>query len=437
MLFSKVHGIHVKHNKFTANSSPERIPTPALIRVPTQMHIGAPAVPVVSVGNAVKIGTLIAKGMDGKLSSPIYSGICGIVKKIEEVKTSLGTTTYINIESNGENDIDESVVPPTITGKEDFIEAVRLSGIVGYGGAGFPTYAKFNVPDGKIDTIVVNGAECEPYITSDTQTMLLEADLVIEGLELVMKYINVPKAIIGIEKNKPQCINSIKNAIKNDNITIKPLPALYPQGGEKVLVYNTTGRIIAEGALPLNHGVIVINVTTLASIAKYIKTGMPIVEKCITVDGTSVANRKNVIAQIGTPVKYLFDYCGGFKTEPKQILYGGLMMGNAIPDMEAPVLKQTNAVLALSESEVKIPEITECIKCGTCYRTCPLGLMPFEISRAYKLNKPEELEKLKVNLCMECGCCSYVCPANKELVQQNKLAKGMLRTYQNSKKEVK
>lgn len=428
-------GVHVKHCKNTAAMAPVRITTPATVRIPTQMHIGAPALPVVTAGAEVKVGTLIAQAMEGKLSSPVYSGVSGKVKKLEEVKTSAGTTNYIVIETDGLQTVDESVTPPAVTNKEEFIEAVRLSGIVGLGGAGFPTYAKLNVPDGKIDTVVVNGAECEPYITSDTQTMLRTPELVIEGLELIMKYIGVPKAVIGIEKNKPECIKAISAAVKNDAISVKALPSLYPQGGEKVLVYNTTGRVITEGTLPFNHGVIVINVTTLAQIATYVKTGMPLVEKCITVDGACVNNPQNVIAPIGTSASDIFEFCGGLKEEPRQILFGGPMMGNAAGDADAPVVKQTNAVLALSAKQIPDAKMTECIKCGTCYRTCPFGLMPFEIDKAYRLKKPEELEKLKVNLCMECGCCSFVCPAHRELVQQNKLAKAMLRNYQNSKKE--
>lgn len=398
-----------------------------------QMHIGAPASPAVKVGDEVKIGTLIGIPAEGKLSSPIYSGVSGKVKKIEEVSTASLTSTYVVIESDGQMLKDESIVPPSVSSKEEFIEAVRMSGIVGLGGAGFPTYAKFNVPDGKIDVIVVNGAECEPYITSDTHTMLREAPLVIEGLEAVMKYIGVGRAVIGIEKNKPECIAAIKSEIKSENITVKTLPSVYPQGGEKVLVYNTTGRIITEGTLPFNHGVIVINCTTLSSIAKYLKTGMPLTEKCITVDGTAVKEPKNVIAPIGTSAKDIFEFCGGFGAEPKKILFGGPMMGMPQADLDMPVLKSTNALVALDEKAARPAPISACIKCGKCYNACPFGLMPFEIGKALELKKPEELEKLKVSLCMECGCCSFVCPANRELVQQNKLAKSMLRAYQTSK----
>lgn len=432
MLISKKRGVHVKHNKFTKDCAPVIITPPKTVRIPMQMHIGAPATPCVKVTDTVFVGTLIGEPGE-RLSSPIYSSVSGKVKKIEEVKTASSSTTYVVIESDGEMTPDENIAPPDVTGKEDFIAAIRKSGIVGLGGAGFPTYAKLNVPDGKIDTVVVNGAECEPYITSDTQTMLREPDDVIAGLGAVMKYIGVPKAVIGVEKNKPECIAKLRASIKDENISVKPLPAVYPQGGEKVLVLNTTGRIIPEGKLPLDVGVIVINCTTLAAISKYLKTGMPLTQKCVTIDGPAIAEPKNVIAPVGTSVKDLIDFCGGFKSEPKKMFLGGPMMGIPIADIDTPITKQTNAVISLDEAAAKKPDISECIKCGKCASVCPLLLTPFEIGIALKLKKPEELEKLKVNLCMECGCCSFICPAHRELVQQNKLAKAMLRQYQKSK----
>ena len=216
--------------------------------------------------------------------------------------------------------------------------------------------------------------------------------------------------------------------------TVKVLPSIYPQGGEKVLVYHTLGRIIEEGKLPLDCGVIVINCTTLAAIAKFIRTGMPLVERCLTVDGSAVASPKNLIVPIGTPVSAVFDYCGGFKETPKKIIYGGPMMGIAVNDMSAPILKQNNAILAFGKKEATPPRVTPCIKCGRCIEHCPLKLSPVDISSAYKAGDGKTLEKLKANLCMECGCCSYVCPAKRNLVQRNKMAKNMLRDYQNKQK---
>lgn len=428
MLKQKLGGVHLKHAKNTARSTPRKMPPPSIVRIPMQMHIGAPAIPTVKVGDEVKIGTLIGTANE-RLSSPVYSSVSGKVKKIEESKNAKSSSTFVVIESDGLSSIDDEIAPPKITSKQEFIDAVKKSGIVGLGGAGFPTYAKLNVPDGKIDTIVVNGAECEPYITSDTQTMIHDADDIMLGLEAIMKYLSVGRAVIGIEKNKPECIKIMTEKAAGMDIKVHALPSVYPQGGEKVLVYNTLGRIISEGKLPLDVGVIVINCSTLAAISKYMKTGMPLTEKCITVDGSAVKDPSVVIAPIGATVGDIIEFCGGYKEEPKKILFGGPMMGAASADIDAPILKQTNAIIALAEKDVKKKEISACIRCGKCAAACPISLSPFEIGEALEMKKPERLEKLKAGLCMECGCCSYVCPAGRELVTQNKLAKTMLRTY--------
>ena len=415
---------------------PERLGVPKLVTIPMSMHIGVPAVPCVAVGDEVKVGQKIAEAGAG-LSSPVYSGVSGKVKKLDEITVTTGANVrVIVIECDGEQTLSESVTPPVVTDRESFVSALRESGIVGLGGAGFPTAVKLNVPEGRVDTVVVNGAECEPYITADTRTMLDESELVAEGLSLVMRYLNIPRAIFGIEKNKPECIAKMKQATAAlDGVQIRALPSVYPQGGEKVLVYHTTGRVIGEGKLPLDHGVIVINCTTLAAIAKYLRTGMPLVEKCITVDGSAVKQPKNLIVPIGTSVRDVIEACGGFSEEPKKILSGGPMMGVALVGLDAPVLKQTNAVLAFGERDAQLPKPTACIRCGKCMDSCPFALAPVEISKAYEQNDGAMLEKLKVNLCMECGCCSYICPAKRNLVQTNRLAKAALRTYQIKKKE--
>lgn len=434
-LFS-LSGVHLKHCKNTAKLKPERIPTPRLVTIPVSMHIGAPAIPCVAVGDEVRVGQKIAEAGAG-LSSPIYSGVSGKVKKIDEITAVNGAQIRaVVIECDGEQTLSETVTPPEVSDRESFLSALRESGIVGLGGAGFPTAVKLNVPEGRVDTVVVNGAECEPYITSDTRTMLDESDLVAEGLSLVMKYLAIPNAIFGIEKNKPECIAKMKQATATlGGVQIRALPSVYPQGGEKVLVYHTTGRVIGEGKLPLDHGVIVINCTTLAAIAKYLRTGMPLIEKCVTVDGSAVKNPKNLIVPIGTSVRDVIEACGGFREAPKKILSGGPMMGVALTGLDAPVLKQTNAVLAFGEREAMPPKETACIRCGKCLESCPFSLAPVAIAKAYEQNDGAMLDKLKVNLCMECGCCSYICPAKRNLVQTNRLAKAALRTYQIKKKE--
>lgn len=434
----KLNGVHAPHFKNTADCVPEKVPVPVEVVLPMSMHIGAPSKPVVKVGDEVKVGQLVAEP-SGFVSSPVYASVSGKVKSIEEFEGANGMrTTAVIITSDGSQTPYEGLEPPVVTNTDEFIDAVRASGAVGLGGAGFPTAVKLKVEPGKTDYIIINGAECEPYITSDTRTMLDDADLVWEGALLLQKYLDVKNIVIGIEDNKPGPIRKMRELSKGSSgIEVKPLPALYPQGGEKVLIYNVTGRIVPEGKLPLDVGVIVINCTTLAAVARYIKTGMPLVSKCITVDGSAVKEPKNIIAPIGTPVRELFDYCGGFKEEAKKVLYGGPMMGIAISDLSLPVLKNTNAVLAFNEKDAVIPEETACIRCGRCAASCPMGLMPFAIETAFQLKKPELLDKHKVNICMECGCCAFACPAKRRLVHVMKLSKIMLRDYQALKKAEK
>ena len=424
----KLNGVHLKHCKNTAESAPVRMGVPKKLVIPMSMHIGAPAKPVVKAGDTVKVGQLVGEVGAG-LSSPIYSGVSGTVKKIDEIIAANGAhITTVVIEPDGLQTVHEDIKPPVVENREQFLDAVRMSGIVGLGGAGFPTAVKLSADTSKIDAIVVNGAECEPYITSDTRTMLDEPDVIADGLKMLTEYLGVKRVVIGIENNKRKCIVALKKAVRGiEGVSVKALPAVYPQGGEKVLVYHTVGRVIKEGQLPLDAGVIVINCTTVAAIAKYIRTGMPLVEKCVTVDGSAIAEPKNVIAPIGTPALELIEFCGGFKTQPRKILWGGPMMGIALPDLNMPVMKQTNAILAFDRKDATPPEETACIKCGQCIDHCPLRLSPSAINKAYEAKDTVALQKLKVNLCMECGSCSYVCPAKKNLVQTNKLAKAMLR----------
>ena len=423
-----LHGVHVPHRKNTANMSPVKLNGVKTVVLPTAMHIGAPATPVVKAGDEVFVGTLIAE-QNGAVSSPVYSSVSGKVTKIDDIVLSIGKTApAIIIESDGEMKADPSIQPPTVNNRDDFIAAVKKSGIVGLGGAGFPTYVKLGADKPlEIEELVINGAECEPYITSDSVTMTDNADDIAFSIEQLMKYLDIKKVIIGIEKNKPQAISAMKKIAENiAGVEVKILPALYPQGGEKVLVYHTTGKVIPCGGLPISVGCVVINSSTVAAIGKYLKTGMPLVERCITVDGSAVKNPQNVIAPIGTPMADIFEFCGGFKQEPAKVFYGGPMMGITVPDISAPVLKNTNAIIALNEKEAKLPDATACIKCGACVNHCPFGIDPGKIYTAYKTDSIDEMEKAGTTLCMECGCCSFVCPANRPLVQKNKLAKARL-----------
>lgn len=430
MAFS-LHGVHVPHRKNTQDRPVALMQPPKTVTIPMSMHIGTPAKPIVKVGDLVKVGTKIAEA-DGSISVPVYASVSGKVTKLVDYLLSDGRTVpAVMIESDGEMTPDEAITPPVVNSRESLIEAIRESGIVGLGGAGFPTHFKLNVDPAKIDHLIINGAECEPYVTSDTVTMIERADDMKVALEALKAHLGIKSIIIGAENNKKKAIAAMKRLMtdvcKNCTVTVKVLPSVYPQGGEKVLVYHTTGRIIPVGKLPIDVGCIVLNCTTVAAIGAYLTTGMPLVEKCVTVDGGAVKTPQNVMVPIGTSMADVFDFCGGLTEEPAKVVYGGPMMGVSVPDTTAPILKNTNAILALTEREVKLPKTTACIRCGACTNTCPFGLAPAAIAKAYNNKDAEALDKLSVNACMECGCCSFVCPANRPLVQTNKLAKAYLK----------
>jgi electron transport complex protein RnfC len=425
----KLKGLRLPGGKRTADGKPARIPPPAEVLIPMSMHIGAPSKPVVKAGDEVKVGQLIGEA-GGFVSSPVYASVSGRVTRLEERVNSAGKfVTTVVIASDGEQAIYDGIKPPEVADRESFLSAVRDSGVVGLGGAGFPTAVKLTIKEpARLETIIINGAECEPFITSDTRVMLDKTEDVWDGILLLQKYLSPSKIIFAIENNKPECIAAYHAlAAGHEGVEVMPLPSYYPQGGEKVLIYHTTGRIVPEGGLPIDVGAVVINCTTLASLAAYIKTGMPLVEKVVTVDGSAVRTPQNVIAPIGTPLKDVFEFCGGFKSEPYKVIYGGPMMGISVPGIDEPVLKITNAALALNKKDAEPEPQTPCIKCGRCIENCPIKLMPVDIEQAFIKRSAAELELLKVNLCMECGCCSYVCPARRNLVQVNKLAKQMLK----------
>ncbi len=423
-------GIKVPHRKNTQNISAVNMPSPKTVTIPTSMHIGAPAKIVVKKGDEVSVGTLIAE-QNGFVSSPVYSSVSGTVSGITEIMLSSGKTgEAVVIESDGQMTLDKNITPPVVTDRESLLSALQLSGIVGLGGAGFPTAVKF-ATDKPIEELIINGAECEPYITSDSVTMVNNSEDIAYALDILTKYFDIKKVIIGIENNKSEAIKSMqKLSCENADITVKVLPSVYPQGGEKVLVYHTTGKVIKLGALPIDVGCVVCNSSTVAAIGKFLKTGIPLTHRTVTVDGGAVSEPKNVSVAIGTPLKEVFEFCGGFKTEPAKVLYGGPMMGVSVPSLDVPILKNTNAILAFTEKETVVPPTTSCIKCGACANHCPFGINPVQILRSYKSNDIDGMKKAGTELCMECGCCSFVCPAKIPNVQNNKLAKIALKNAQ-------
>ncbi len=403
---------------------------PQTVTIPLSMHIGRPAIPTVKVGDTVKVGTKIGEA-DGKISAPVHASVSGKVVKLTDYLLADGTTTTaVVIDSDGAMTPEEGLTPPTVTNQEELIAALKESGIVGLGGAGFPTHVKFDADPERMEYLIINGAECEPYISSDSVTMTTRSADMAYALEVLGRILGIRQVIIGIEAPKKEAIASMQAmaaAQKDVAVTVKVLPPVYPQGGEKVLIYHTTGRRVPVGKLPLDVGCVVINCTTLAAVGAYLQTGMPLTEKCVTVEGGAVKNPQNVMAPIGTSMEDLFAHCGGLSEQPAKLIYGGPMMGITVPDTTAPVLKNTNAVLALTAKEAKLPKTTACIRCGACTNTCPFGLSPAMMAEAYDKRDVARLRSLSVESCMECGCCSYVCPANRPLVQKHKLSKRLLK----------
>ena len=424
---AKIKGIHIPHYKNTANHMPELIATPSEVRLPMSMHSGTPATPVVAVGDTVKVGQLIGEAT-GRVSSPVHASVSGKIKSIDEFDPITGEKAVsVVITSDAEQVVCDNISPPIVTNTAEFLDAVQNSGVVGLGGAGYPTAPKLTLKEGtNLDYILINGAECEPYITSDTRIMVDDAESVFEGSLLMQKYLNSKQVVICIEDNKPKAIAKLEALTAGvDGLSVYVLPSNYPQGERKVLVYNVTGRIVPEGGRLTDVGCIVINCTTVAVFARYIKTGMPLTHRIVTVDGSAVKSPKNVIAPIGTPIKLLFDHCGGLTDNAEKIIMGGPMMGKAVPSVDMPITKVINAVLALTAKDSKPPIETACIKCGRCIEQCPMNLMPSHIEDAFEQKNIPALNNLKVNMCAECGCCAYICPAKRPLAQVMALSKNM------------
>ncbi len=442
MSFFKLGKTHVPHYKNTAQMPAVKMAAPpSEVIIPMAQHIGAPANPVVKPGDKVYVGTLIGEAV-GFVSANIHSSVSGTVKKIESYLSSQGKTSpAVRIESDGLMAPDPSLAVPEISDFASLSAAARACGLVGLGGAGFPASVKLSpsVLD-KLDALVLNGAECEPYITSDTRTMLDEAEYIKLGVELIKKTSKISSVIIGIEKNKPECIERLKEVFSDsDYVTVAALPARYPQGAEKILIYNTLGRAVPEGKLPSDAGVLLMNVTTVAALAKYAESGMPLVEKCITVDGSAVKSPINIKVPVGTKIADVLTEAGVDIEEAGKVLYGGPMMGVAVYSVDDPVLKNTNALTVLSKKDAMPKRETACIHCGRCASACPMGLLPTVFAKAMNVDAAEEraerLTSSKINLCIECGSCSFVCPAGRPLVQTNRLAKADLREFNQKKKE--
>lgn len=425
-------GAQLPHHKSTAELQSSVITFCGEVVIPMQQHIGAPCAPCVNVGDDVYVGTKIGDS-ESFVSAPIHSSVSGKVTAIKKIKLVSGATAdAVVINSDGEMTPDPNLSPKNINTPEELAEAARQCGLVGLGGAGFPTHVKLRVsPEKPIDTLIINGAECEPYITADYRECVENFNDVLEGIYLIKNILNINNVIIGIEKNKPKAIKLLFDIAADkqdadDKVHLMKLNSTYPQGAEKVLIYSATGRKLPLGKLPADIGCIVMNITSVATLYRFIKTGMPLVAKRITVDGNAIGTPQNLIVPIGIPISYVLESCQADGYE--KVICGGPMMGTAVYDTGAPITKQNNAILAFKGAEALPKPTTECISCGRCRRACPMSLTPGAVDKAISLGaKAEELEKLNSMYCIECGSCAFVCPAGKSLTATMRLAKNAIR----------
>lgn len=392
---------------------------------PMRQHIGAPLHSLVEIGDKVTVGQKIADSAEF-VSAPVHSSVSGTVTDIKPYFHDSGTMVEaIFIENDKQYTVSEQICPKDYESmtKEQILSVIREAGIVGMGGAGFPTHIKLS-PKTKVDHIIVNGAECEPYITADHRYMLENADDIIYGLKAAMKALGLSDGHIGVELNKKNGIESLKNSTEfNSHIHIIALKTKYPQGAEKQLIKAVTKRNVPAGKLPADAGVVVINIATAVAIANAFKMGMPAIEKNVTVSGDAVNKPSNFRVRTGVPVSFLIEHAGGFKVQPQKVISGGPMMGITQYNIDYPVTKTTSSVLLIAKAEKTYDADAPCIRCGKCVEHCPMNLMPLKLAEAAKKGDLETAEKYNVLECIECGLCSYICPANKNLLQHIRMIK--------------
>lgn len=421
-------GIHPPTNKeHTAALSIEKLPLPAQVVLPLGQHIGAPAEPLVKVGDEVATGQMIAEA-NGMVSVPLHASISGKVVAIEPRPHVCGhPVPAIVIESNGADRLSpdlKALENLEARSAAEIRDLMKAAGLVGMGGAAFPTHVKYCPPEGKqVDYVLLNGAECEPFLTCDHRLMVEKADDVLLGLQAFMKAVGAPQGVIGVEANKPDAIAALQKAAVGLPVTILPLQVKYPQGEEKMLIYAATRRVVPSGALPIEVGVIVNNVATAAAFGRYLRQGLPLIERIITVTGAGVKNPKNLLVRIGTLVEDVINYCGGFTEPPGRIIMGGPMTGPAVYRLDIPVMKGTSGLVVQTRAEVDEPHVLPCIRCGKCVGVCPYNLLPNLLGDYAEHEKLEEAEKYGVFDCRECGACAYICPSRRPLLQLIKNSK--------------
>ncbi len=429
----KLGGVHPPENKLSAHAAIAPLPLPKQVNITLGQHLGAPSTPIVNKGDVVKVGQLIAKSA-GFISANIHSSVSGKVLKIDDVYDSSGyrkPSIIIAVEGDewmeSINTSKEIIHDIKLTSKE-IIDKINEMGVVGLGGATFPSFVKLMVPEGKrVDTLIINGVECEPYLTSDHRIMLERGEEMLVGVSILMKGLQVQKAMIGIENNKPDAIDALDKLCKKFNgISVHPLKVQYPQGGEKQLIQALTGREVPSGKLPIEVGCVVNNVGTAVAVYEAVQKNKPLFERVVTVTGSSVKNPSNFLVRIGTPVRELIEAAGGLPEDTGKIINGGPMMGKALLSADIPVVKGTSGILLMPDDQSHRHTESNCIRCAKCVQACPMGLEPVLLTKTSKLKLFDRVEKERVMDCIECGSCSYTCPANIPLLDYIRYGKNQV-----------
>jgi len=423
-------GVHPEERKLSADKQIEKSSLPKIAYVPLSQHLGAPSVPVVDKGDNVKTGQLIAKAQ-GFISANIHSPVSGKVAKIDEIIDSSGYRRKAIVINTEGDEWDEGIDTSTEI-KRDFslspketIDKIHEMGIVGLGGATFPTYVKMMVPEGKkAEVLVINGVECEPYLTSDHRLMLEKGEEMLVGISILMKTLGVDKSIIGIEANKMDAVEYLNVLCKKfEGISVVPLKVMYPQGGEKQLVKAVCGREVPSGKLPIEVGCVVQNVGTAFAVYEAVQKNKPLFERVVTVTGKTLIKPSNFLVRIGTPISEIIAQAGGLPENTGKVINGGPMMGKALNTLEAPVTKGTSGIVIMPQEESKRPEQLNCIRCAKCVSVCPMGIEPYLIALYSEIGKYEETEAENIMDCIECGSCAYICPSGRYLLDNVRLAK--------------
>jgi electron transport complex protein RnfC len=435
-------GIHPPENKLTAGSGIRQLPVPGQVNIPIYQHIGAPPKIIVERGQEVLVGQLLASG-EVFISAGVHSSVSGKVVKIENVTDISGykrTAVVINVEGDRWMDsIDRSsaLVKKIKPDSQEIIQTILKMGIVGMGGATFPTHVKLSLPRGKkAEYLLVNGSECEPYLTSDNVLMMEKADEILCGATITMKALKVKRAIIGIEANKRDAIDHLREcAAKYQGIEVQELKVKYPQGGEKQLIKAVTRREVPSGALPIDVGAVVFNVSTMFAVYEAVQKNKPLFERVVTISGKYLENPGNYLVRIGTPVSALIDAAGGMPENTGKVISGGPMMGKALNSLDVPVIKGTSGVTLLSGEESRRKEMQNCIRCTRCVTVCPMGLEPYLLMALGEKEQFERMEHEKAMDCIECGSCSYICPSSRPLLDYIRLGKSEINKMQRARKK--